>query len=440
MSRTLLPSTVAVTGPLILVALVAGSERQAAAQARSVNEAPTYAGGVGAILLNNCASCHRPGQVAPMSLLTYEETRPWARAIRAKVADGTMPPWHADAPAGTFENDRRLTARDKDAIIRWVDAGAPKGDPRTMPTVPTFASTWGIGTPDLVLEMPEEYVVPPTGTIEYEHFYIPTNFTETKWVQAVEVLPGDHSVVHHAQLFYQVEQREVPAGGAIIQRVAGHAANPRQQGTRPRRTSLPSRLVAIYAPGTPPQIFRPGSAMRLEPGGTLELQMHYSTVGRPVTDRTRIGLVFAKEPPQQEVMVTNFFNGQFTIPAGAGNHRVDTEARLLYDSVVWGIFPHTHVRGKRWEYVVELPDGSRRPLLSVPNYDFNWQTYYMFKEPVALPKGARIVSSAWYDNSAKNPANPNPNVDVHWGDQTWEEMQYTNLMITVQVPASTSKR
>jgi hypothetical protein len=288
--------------------------------------------------------------------------------------------------------------------------------------------------------MPEEYVVPATGTVEYEHFYIPTNFTETKWVQAVEVLPGDHSVVHHAQLFYQVEQREVPAGGAIIQRVAAHAANPRQQGTRARRTSLPSRLVAIYAPGTPPQAFRQGSAMRLEPGGTLELQMHYTTVGRPVKDRTRIGLVFAKQPSPQEVMVTNFFNGQFTIPAGAANHRVDTEARLLYDSLVWGIFPHTHVRGTRWEYVVELPDGSRRPLLSVPKYDFNWQTYYMFKEPVALPKGAKIVSSAWYDNSAKNPANPNPTVDVHWGDQTWEEMQYTNLIMTVQVAAPTSKR
>lgn len=279
-----------------------------------------------------------------------------------------------------------------------------------------------------------------SSTIEYEHFYIPTHFTETKWVQAIEVLPGDHAVVHHAQLFYQVETREVPAGGTIIRRVAEHAAAPRQQGSRARRTSLPSRLVAIYAPGTPPQVFRAGTAMRLEPGGTLELQMHYSTIGRPAKDRTRIGLVFAKEPPRQEIVVTNFFNGNFTIPAGSADHRVDTEAGLLYDSMLWGVWPHTHVRGKRWEYIVELPDGSRRPLLRVPKYDFNWQTYYMFKEPVALPKGSKIISSAWYDNSSNNPFNPNPKTDVHWGDQTWEEMQYTNLMFTVHVPPAPSKR
>jgi hypothetical protein len=198
--------------------------------------------------------------------------------------------------------------------------------------------------------------------------------------------------------------------------------------------------VAIYAPGTPPQIFRQGTAMRLEPGGTLELQMHYSTIGRPAKDRTRVGLIFAKEPPRQEIVATNFYNGNFTIPAGSRNHRVDTEAAILYDSVLWGVWPHTHVRGKRWEYVVELPDGTRRSLLSVPTYDFNWQTYYMFKDPIVLPKGSKVLSSAWYDNSSNNRFNPDPKVDVHWGDQTWEEMQYTNLLLTVQVSALTRKQ
>jgi hypothetical protein len=208
---------------------------------------------------------------------------------------------------------------------------------------------------------------------------------------------------------------------------------PRTPGRRPARESnLPSRVIATYAPGTDPQVFRPGTALRLPPGGVIELQMHYTSNGTAATDRTRIGMTFAPAPPQHEVRAGQFLNATLRIPPGARDHRVETELGFLRDVTLWGLFPHTHVRGRRWEYRLALPDGTTTPLLSVPEYDFNWQTYYMFKEPIVVPTGARILSSAWYDNSDRNPANPDPSAEVRWGDQTWEEMQYTGILYSVR--------
>ncbi|MET0216123.1 MAG: thiol-disulfide isomerase, partial [Vicinamibacterales bacterium] len=206
---------------------------------------------------------------------------------------------------------------------------------------------------------------------------------------------------------------------------------PPKQGTRPQREDqTPSRMLATYAPGTNPQVLRPGTAIRLEPGGVIELQMHYTANGKAAKDRTKIGLQFSKDPSPREVRVTHFFNGTLSLPAGSPDVRVDADISFVSDAVVWGIFPHTHVRGKKWEYVLELPDGTKKNILSVPTYDFNWQTYYMFTEPLEIPKGSRLVSSAWYDNSAANKSNPDPKVSVKWGDQTWEEMQYTGLLFS----------
>jgi hypothetical protein len=280
--------------------------------------------------------------------------------------------------------------------------------------------------------MPEEYKVPAQGTIAYEYFYIPTNFKEPKWIQAVEIRPGNRSVVHHALLFHRAAP-DTPRGAAILQLNREQMTlQPSPPGTRPavRDRNIPGRLLGTYAPGTNPQVFPTGTAVRLEAGGTLEIQMHYTANGEAATDRTRIGLIFAKEPAPQELRVAQFYNAQLSLPAGASETRVDADVGFLNDAIVWGVFPHTHVRGKRWEYVLELPDGTKKTVLSVPKYDFNWQTYYMFAEPLRVPKGSRLVSSAWYDNSAGNKANPDPKADVKWGDQTWEEMQYTGLLIT----------
>jgi hypothetical protein len=405
------------------------------AQGPAAAQAPTFSRDVAPIVYKNCVSCHRPGESAPMSLVTYTAARPWARAMTRRVMDGTMPPWHADAASGTFENERRLTAEEKSIISRWADAGAPEGDPNDLPAAPTFADGWSIGTPDVVFQMAEDYAVPATGTIQYEYFTIPTNFTDAKYLQAIEVRPGNRALVHHVLVYYQAppDPALAAAAQALELNLQHMRTPPPTPGSRPRQRPIGQRrLIATYAPGTAPQVFRTGTAMRLPAGGVIELQMHYTANGTAGTDRSRVGMVFAEEAPKSEVFATQFLNGQFTIPPGAADHQVDTDIGFRQDVTLWGVFPHTHVRGKRWNYVLELPDGTKKPLLSVPNYDFNWQTYYMFKEPLEIPKGSRIHSSAWYDNSAANRSNPDPNVAVRWGDQTWEEMQYTGLLLSVK--------
>ena len=399
---------------------------------------PTFTRDVAPILLKNCANCHRPGEIAPMPLLTYDQVRPWAKSIRDEVADGTMPPWHADAPHGTFVNERSLTAAEKETIAKWANGGAPKGDEKDMPAIPEFPAGWTVGKPDVVFEMTEAYSLPAEGTIQYEYFYIPTNFTEPKWVKSIEVRPGNREVVHHVLVYYRATPDMQRAG--VMRPVNPEIARmpeertPGIRNSPPRQGLPPRRILATYAPGTVAQIAPAGTAFRLEPGGIIELQMHYTTKGQATTDRTKVGLVFATEPSPVELRPSQFINAQFTLPAGANDVAVSADVEFLQDTTVWGIFPHTHLRGKKWEYKLLLPDGTTQTVLSVPKYDFNWQTYYMFKEPLKVPKGAKLVSTAWYDNSAANRSNPDPKSDVKWGDQTWEEMQYTGVLFTPSTP------
>jgi hypothetical protein len=419
-------------GAIALAAAVGAGVRAQSPQ--PVPDAPTFTRDIAPILYENCVECHRAGEIAPMSLITYAEARPWARAIERRVTDGTMPPWHADAAHGTFRNERGLTAAQKGVIQRWAAAGAPEGSAADLPALPAFASGWRIGTPDVILEMQEDYSVPANGTVRYEYFYIPTNFTETKWVRAIEARPGNRSLVHHILVFHEASSDGSNAAPVVQpNREDSRTPPPPPEGNRPqRRPNGSSQLIATYAPGTNPQEFPAGTALRLPPGGTLRLQMHYTANGTAGTDRSRIGLIFAKEPPAEEIRVSHFLNGQLVIPAGASDHQVSTDVTFVQDANLWGLFPHTHVRGKRWSYTLELPDGTKEPLLSVPKYDFNWQTYYVYQEPLRIPKGAKIRSTAWYDNSTANRSNPDPTIDVKWGDQTWEEMQYTGIMYSVK--------
>ena len=402
--------------------------------------APTFNKDVAPILYKNCVGCHRPGEIAPMSLLTYQDARPWAKAIRDEVSEGNMPPWHADAPKGTFHNERGLTDAEKDTLVQWANGGAQRGDQKDLPAAPTFAEGWQIGKPDVVLEMQEEYRVPAEGTVQYEYFYIPTNFTEPRYVRAIEVRPGNREVVHHVLVYYRAkpDQQRTPAIRQKPEQVQFPKETPGIHG-HPARTDLPPRrILATYAPGTNPQVMPAGTAIRLEPGGVLELQMHYTTNGEAASDRTKVGLIFSKDSSPREIRPSHFMNASLTIPAGAADVAVDAEVEFLQDATLWGIFPHTHLRGKKWEYKLVEPDGSSRPILSVPRYDFNWQTYYMFKEPLQIAKGSKIVSTAWYDNSAANKSNPDPKTEVKWGDQTWEEMQYTGLLFSTTQSAATT--
>jgi len=403
-------------------------------------ETPTFSKDVAPILFKNCVSCHRPGEMAPMSLLTYAQARPFARSIREKVELGTMPPWHAEAPAGTFLNERQLTSTEKGILVRWASNGAPEGDPKDMPPVPSFPTGWTIGTPDAIFTMAKPYDVPASGEIAYQFVQIPTNFTEDKWAQAIEIRPGVRSVVHHVLVFAS-EPGGTPRQQPFVQRPGGGNGRGAAQVAPALAAALRGRaqnaatnrgpLIATTAPGTNAQLFQPGKAMRIKAGSILTLQIHYTATGKAEKDSTSVGFIFAKEPPQQEVRSSAFVNAQLTIPAGATNHRVDSVIDFNQDAHIVALFPHTHLRGKNWEYQLTYPDGREEVVLAVPRYDFNWQTYYQFAKPIAAPKGSTLRAIAHYDNSANNKANPDPQVEVRWGDQTWEEMQYSGITYTV---------
>jgi hypothetical protein len=386
---------------------------------------PTFSKDIAPILYKNCASCHRPGDIAPMSLLRYEEARPWAKSIREQVITGQMPPWHATEPHGTFLNDRRLSDQEKDLLVRWVDGGAPQGNTKETPPVPKFIEGWEIGTPDVVLSMTNEYTVPTDGTIEYQYFQVPTNFKEDKWIQSIEIKPGARSVVHHVLVFCREpgnSKRSLPFKQIVP--------------NFPHQDGGPGTLIATTAPGTNAMIYRPGSALHVKAGSVLLFQMHYTTNGTAAKDKTSVGMIFSKQPPQEEIVTHAFMNPTFAIPPGASNHRVDSTIEFTQDAHILGMIPHTHLRGKSWAYRLVYPDGRAEAVLTVPKYDFNWQTYYMFVKPLAAPKGSRLEAIAHYDNSTSNSYNPDPKATVRWGDQTWEEMQYTGITYTVDKPVS----
>lgn len=431
------------------------------AQSADRATAPTFSRDVAPIFYANCTTCHRPGEIAPMSLVTYKDARPWARSIAMQVGQATMPPWHADPAIGRFANERRLSDADKSTILRWVEAGAPEGDPNALPPPPKYADGWNIGEPDVVLSMQEDYPLPASGTIPYLYFEVPANFAEDRWITAWEMRPGNRAAVHHVIVTVKPPPPapaagEAPPGQASPGQTRPAGAGPRRDGVftfaegmeipagqtggpraaedtraafpnyRPRPRGI-SGTIGGYVPGNSTRIYPPGTGIRLPAGSSLVFQMHYTPTGQPTTDRTRIGLVFARERPKTVLQVAALINGSLHVPPGAADHRVDAEMTINRDILLFGMTPHTHVRGKRWRYDVVFPDGRRETILSVPNYDFDWQHEYQFREPLKLPKGTRLQASAWYDNSKANAANPDPTKDVWWGDQTWEEMMFTAL-------------
>ena len=370
-----------------------------------------------------------------MSLLTYEQVRPWAKSIREKVSLGQMPPWHAAQPRGTFSNDRRLTESDKNTLIRWTDAGAPQGDPKDLPPPPKFTEGWEIGTPDVVLSMAKPFKVTPSGTIAYQYFTVPTNFTEDKWVQAIEARPGTRSVVHHILVF--VREKPRPPSAAAFMPVLPKMPPPNDPNAS--ENQFPGTLIATNAPGTNAMIFEPGQAIRVPAGAQLLFQVHYTANGKEATDQSSVGMIFAKEAPKQEIHNSAFVNVLLQLPPGADNQAVDSAIEFTQDSHITALFPHTHLRGKSWEYRLIYPDGRSEVVLAVPKYDFNWQTYYVFTTPLTVPKGSRLEATAHYDNSVNNPSNPDPKKEVHWGDQTWEEMQYSGITYYVDHPLTAQK-
>jgi hypothetical protein len=454
------------TAALGLFAVVASVQTGAQTPAAA---APTFTKDVAPIFYKSCTNCHRPGELAPMSLLTYKDARPWAKSIATQVSKGAMPPWHADPSHGAFLNDRRISESEKKTLVAWVDAGAPEGNASDLPPQPTYESEWLLGKPDAIFSMQEDYPIPAEGTIAYQYFLVPTGLTEDKWIQAIEVRAGDPKVLHHVIIYAQLPPAPQPAaapapppatppaqpatrplplftlaeGTANIP--AGQTGGPplpaeQRKPAGPNDRPAPRRMgpsIGGFAPGQLVRVYQEGSAMKLPAGSTLIFQTHYTAAGKPTTDRTRVGVKFAKSKPQTEVRFASMINGALHIPPGAADQRVDAEMTINQNVTMWSMLPHTHVRGIRWTYQAVYPDGRSDTILSVPKYDFNWQTDYVFKEPLKLPKGTKIHATAWYDNSANNKSNPDPTKDVWWGDQTWEEMMYTGLTFSIDTVAPT---
>jgi hypothetical protein len=381
--------------------------------------APTFSKDVAPIVQKHCQECHRAGEIGPFSLMSYKEARPWASAMKTAVMKKTMPPWHADSHYGKFVNDRSMTQKEIDTIVAWVDAKAPEGNPKDLPAAAKFTEGWGIPKPDVIFQLPQPYAIPATGTVEYLHWLVPSGFKEDKWIQFAEARPGDRSHVHHVIAYVREPgsnwMKEIKPGVPFI------PEKPKPD-AKEDTSALPSDFLVGYAPGQPPEMFEPGRAKLVKAGSDIIIQVHYTTDGKPSSDVTRIGLVFAKEKPKERVMTFSATNGKFKIPAGEANHRVDAEFKLGADVTLHGLHPHMHARGKDFIYHVRFPDGRRETLLSVPHYSFAWQLWYNLDKPLFLPKGTVIECTAHFDNSVNNKYNPDPTKAVVWGDQSWDEM------------------
>ncbi len=370
----------------------------------------TYASAAAKIIQNRCESCHRPGQVAPFSLRSYDDARKHASMIREVVDNRRMPPWHADPNHGRFSNDRSLTAEERATLLAWIDQGALLGEPKDVPPVKEYPKGWGIGEPDMVFEIPEEYTVPKQGVVAYVNFRVPTNFKEDRWVQAAEAVPGDRAVVHHIVVYLDTHQKD---------RVAG----------------LGGQHFCGYAPGDMPSVFPEGTAKRIPAGADLIFQMHYTPIGEVRRDRSKIGLIFAKKPPEREAFTIAVVNSEFRIPPNKDDVAVASSRTFQHEIRLLSFMPHMHLRGKDFKYTITRPGEKPEVALSVPAYDFGWQSYYTLAEPLVLPKGARIDCLAHFDNTSNNLNNPDPDQAVRWGEQTFEEMMIG--YIDVDVPVGT---
>ena len=425
--------------PLVALCLSAASP---------ANTNVTFTHDVAPILYQHCVACHHPNDIAPMSLLTYKDARPWAASIRQAVLSGKMPPWKADPHFGKWSNDPRLSDAEIETIKAWIDGGKLEGDPKEMPALPDFPDGWRIGKPDAVITIPEQ-VIEGSGPDEYVYLTVPTNFKEDRWIVASELRPGNHKVVHHAHVFVvdppdpsatankstEKDPQKEYAKWLRIQQgslewvrpeapVIDNGCSVDDNGTFPgTHSSDLGSLISSYLPGRSPDVYPEGTARKIPAGASLNFQIHYSrTTGKKEVDATSVGLIFAREPPRQISRRIDLSNHMFMIPAGDPDHSVTECHTFNKDILVTSLTPHMHLRGKSMRIVADLPNGEKKTLLYVPAYSFNWQITYRAEEPILLPKGTRVEILATFDNSPNNPINPDPTKAVRWGSASETEM------------------
>jgi hypothetical protein len=362
---------------------------------------------VSRIVQEHCQVCHRSEGIAPFALETFEQVHARRAMIRLMTKTRRMPPWFAHRDVGEFANDRSLPEKDLYTLLRWIDEGAPEGNRADAPPPRQWASNWQIGHPDAIVRMPEPFTISAEGVVEYQYFYVKTDFPEDRWIEKMELRPGAQQQVHHALVFI-----EEPGRKAGAEWKPGDP--PFQQGG--------NGFFAGYAPGYPGTVFPEGTAKKLPKGAWLKFQMHYTTNGTAAVDQTELGFVFARQTPEREVETRASTRGDFVIPPGAPNHPVTAERTFRTPGTLISLFPHMHIRGKAFRMELVRPDGTVQPLLEVPRYDFNWQIPYVLREPIELAAGSKLRATGWFDNSAENPGNPDPTQEVRFGEQSWDEM------------------
>ncbi len=369
----------------------------------------TYHNRVSRIVESNCQSCHRQGGLAPMPFETYQQVADRRAMIATVVRSGRMPPWSASKEVGEFANDRRLSDRDRTDLLAWADAGAPEGNPAEAPLPRKWTAGWNIGQPDAVVPIPEAIKVPAQGVVAYKYVYVKTDFSTDKWITAVEVHPTAPRVVHHVLVFL-----EAPRDVALQNRKPGDPPLPPPTGGI-------DGFFAATAPGSTGIVFPLGTGKRLPKGAWLKLQIHYQPNGSEQLDQTEIGFKFS-DTPLEEVQSLSANNVRFVIPPNDPHFEVKATYVFKEAGQLLSLFPHMHLRGSAFRFDLQYPDGHVVPVLDVPHFDFNWQSYYELKTPLDIPAGAKLLATAWYDNSAANPFNPDPTKTVRFGEQTFEEM------------------
>jgi hypothetical protein len=394
----------------------------------------TFSETIAPIIYSNCTTCHRPGEAAPFSLISYLDVKKRGALIADVTQSRYMPPWHAAHGYGDFAGERRLTDAQIAAIGEWVKQGMPEGDPKKTPPPPQFTEGWHLGQPDLILEMPEAYELPASGPDIYRNFVIHTNLTEDKWVRAVEFRPSTRRVVHH------VLYAHVPGGSMDL--VNGRDG-------RPGFTGMSAIGVAGvrgggggslggWAVGGTPDFYPEDLALPLPKNSDIVLQMHFHPTGKPEKERSTIGLYFAKKPPERLLQVVQApalfgIGAGIRIPAGEKNYVVQDSVTLPVDVRAVSVSAHAHYLAKEMKATATLPDGTVKPLLWIQDWDFAWQDRYDYKSPVFLPRGTRIDVRISYDNSADNPRNPsNPPKPVAWGEQSIDEMGSMSVVVVAE--------
>ncbi|MGB4247898.1 MAG: hypothetical protein WBJ75_09285 [Pseudohongiellaceae bacterium] len=365
----------------------------------------SYSTDVAPLLQEKCANCHRTGGIGPWAMTSHAMVQGFSPMIREVILTKRMPPWHADPQINTFNHDMSLSIAEAQTLVHWIDAGAQRGtgdDPLAMAV--QSATEWELGEPDLIVDLPA-FTAPATGTIDYQFLEAANPLDRDVWVRAVQIVPGDRQVLHHAiATFGNAETQNmtgIDSGGALFQ----------------------SQLMT-FVPGNETYVYPEGTGVLVPAGTTFHSQMHYTTYGRETTDQTRIGLYFMDEPPEFNLQHYAILNLELEIPPGVAEHEEVAYYDFRKDAVIYSLFPHAHYRGRSATFSIVYPDGEEELVLSVPNYDFNWQRYFQLENPLEVPAGTRLVQRLVFDNSINNPSNPDPTRTVEFGEQTWEEMLY----------------